>query len=247
MGFIRLDRKFFKNEYWTKKRSYSQAEAWLDLIQMARFEAEPTKKTLPNGRRIIIERGEVHASLRFLSARWSWGLTQVRTFLRNAVDSHQITQRVTQGENVITLCKYDDYNPLFLQENTPSNTPTTHRRHTDNTKLRKNKNVENVENVKNVKKDDNVNSDENVDTHKKEKRIREKKFFSPPALIDVESYFTENGYTTQAAKKFFDFYQVGDWKDSNGKQVQNWKQKSIAVWFKPENSIQKPPQNNVRL
>ena len=142
-GYIRLSRKFFKNEYWTKRRSYSQAEAWLDLIQMARFEAEPIKKALPNGRLIVIERGEIHASLRFLSARWDWGLMQVRTFLRNAVETHQITQRVTQGENVITLCKYDDYNPLILQnntpDNTPNNTPITHRQHTDNTNLKKEK------------------------------------------------------------------------------------------------------------
>ncbi|MDR2584753.1 MAG: DUF6291 domain-containing protein [Prevotellaceae bacterium] len=85
--------------------------------------------------------------------------------------------------------------------------------------------------------DDDVDVDVDVDDKKKK---REKKIFSPPALIDVENYFTENGYTTQAAKKFFDFYQAGNWKDSNGKQVQNWKQKSISVWFKPENQQQTP-------
>ena len=136
-GYIRLSRKFFRNDYWNKKRSFSQAEAWLDLIQMARFEAEPAKKTLPNGRQIVIERGEVHASLRFLSARWCWGLTQVRTYMRKAVETHQITQRVTQGENVITLLKYDVYNPLVFEkntpDNTPSNTPDENSQHTDNT------------------------------------------------------------------------------------------------------------------
>jgi hypothetical protein len=146
-GYIRLSRKFFENEYWTKKRTYSQAEAWLDLIQASRFEAEPTKKTLPNGRQISIERGEVHASLRYLSARWGWGLCKVRTFLQKAVKTHQITQRITQGENVITLCKYDDYNPIFFGEDTPNSTPNStpdglsiaHRPHTDQTKNKKEK------------------------------------------------------------------------------------------------------------
>jgi hypothetical protein len=152
-GFIRLSRKFFENEYWLKARSFSQAEAWLDLIQLSRFEAEPTKKILPNGRQISIERGEIHASLRYLSARWSWGSMQVRTFLRKAVLTHQITQRVTQGENIITLCKYDDYNPLISGNNTPNNTPNnkpiTHRQHTDDTNNKKEK-KEKKEKKKNI-------------------------------------------------------------------------------------------------
>jgi hypothetical protein len=140
-GYIRLSRKFFKNKYWLKERTHSQAEAWLDLIQMARFEAEPLSKVLASGRQIVIERGEIHASLRFLSARWKWGIMQVRTFLKECVISQQITQRITQGENIITLCKYNDYNPLFYEnitpDNTPDNTPVTHPYHTDNTNTKK--------------------------------------------------------------------------------------------------------------
>ncbi|MDR1097295.1 MAG: conserved phage C-terminal domain-containing protein [Tannerella sp.] len=30
---------------------------------------------------------------------------------------------MTQGESIITLCKYDEYNPLFISNNTPDNTP----------------------------------------------------------------------------------------------------------------------------
>jgi hypothetical protein len=142
-GFIRLSRKFFENEYWTKERSYSQAEAWLDLIQASRFEAEPTKKTLPNGRQISIERGEVHASLRYLSARWGWGLCKVHTFIKKAVKKHQIEQRIEQGENVITLCKYNDYNPIFFGEQTPirtpNSTPIEHRPNTGQTNNKKEK------------------------------------------------------------------------------------------------------------
>lgn len=54
-------------------------------------------------------------------------------------------------------------------------------------------------------------------------------------LEDVENYFFENGYSKQAAKKFFDYYSVANWQDSNGKKVKSWKQKAQAVWFKPEN------------
>ena len=62
-GFIRLNRKFFTNVYWSQQRTFSLSEAWLDLIQMARFDAEPATKELPNGRLITIKRGEIHAGL----------------------------------------------------------------------------------------------------------------------------------------------------------------------------------------
>ena len=56
-----------------------------------------------------------------------------------------------------------------------------------------------------------------------------------PNLDQVKSYFIENGYSEQSAVKAFNYYSVAGWKDSNGKQVRNWKQKMQSVWFKDEN------------
>lgn len=61
--------------------------------------------------------------------------------------------------------------------------------------------------------------------------------FTPPTLLEVENFFLENGYTKQAGKKAFMYYQDGNWKDSKGNQVKNWKQKMRGVWFKDENKI----------
>ena len=157
-GYIRLNRRFFSNAYWAKERTFSLAEAWLDLIQMARFEAEPAKVILQNRRELLIERGEIHASLRFLAKRWGWGVMQVRTFLKKSMLSHEITQRITHGENIITLCNYDKYNPIDYKNNTPNNTPITHRYHTDNTNNNKDNNVNKEKEIKiNVAKGINVN------------------------------------------------------------------------------------------
>ena len=38
-GFLRLSRRFFSNEMWKVAREFSECEAWLDLIQSARFDA----------------------------------------------------------------------------------------------------------------------------------------------------------------------------------------------------------------
>jgi phage replication O-like protein O len=69
------------------------------------------------------------------------------------------------------------------------------------------------------------------------KEKRKRKNFTPPDLEDVVNYFFSNGYTKESGKKAFEYYHEGDWKDSRGKQVLNWKQKMRGVWFKPENEI----------
>lgn len=58
---------------------------------------------------------------------------------------------------------------------------------------------------------------------------------------EIIDYFIDKGYTEESAKKFYDFYSVSDWKDSNGKKVINWKQKAQSVWFTEENKIKPEP------
>ena len=98
-----LDREFFDDEYWNQKRSFSFSEARLDLIQMSRFEEKPTSKILTNGREIAINQGEVHASLRFLSKRWNWGLDKTKRFIDKLNNKNQINRRTEQGESIIKV------------------------------------------------------------------------------------------------------------------------------------------------
>lgn len=69
------------------------------------------------------------------------------------------------------------------------------------------------------------------------KEKKPKKIFIPPILEDVKTYFKDNGYSEQSSVRFFNYYSTAEWKDSQGKQVRNWKQKALGVWFKPENKI----------
>ncbi len=64
---------------------------------------------------------------------------------------------------------------------------------------------------------------------------RSKDIFMPPSSDEVVTYFNENNYPEQVALKAFNYYNTAGWKDSAGKQVKNWKQKMISVWFKDEN------------
>lgn len=68
--------------------------------------------------------------------------------------------------------------------------------------------------------------------------------FKPPTVEEVRSYFRQNGYNMDTANKAFKYYSEAGWKDSGGKQVRNWKQKMVAVWFRDENRIKKAPNSD---
>jgi len=138
-GFIRLSRKFFNTDFWLQQRSFSLSEAWLDLIQLARFDAGPTFRTkiLLNGRKIGIKRGELHSSVRFLASRWGWGVEKTQKYLVMLVEKGMIERRTEQGETVINLVNYNTYNPPpkpppntgqytgQYTDRTPTSTPTS--------------------------------------------------------------------------------------------------------------------------
>lgn len=86
-----------------------------------------------------------------------------------------------------------------------------------------------------VKKFDLIN---NINNNIKENNIKEK--FSPPTLEEVIEYFKSRNLTESSAKRFFDYYTAGCWKDGKGDKIKNWKQKAIAVWDKPENREKTP-------
>lgn len=167
MAFIKIDRNFFEGKYWKQKRVFSQAEAWIDLVRTARFEIEPETRILSSGRYITIKRGEIHASIRFLAERWSWGTDKVKRFLDAAISEQAIERRTEQGESIITLLNYGIYNPVGDESQTanrtpnqtPIDTPTEHPSiHQPNTRKYKLKNIRTKEYKKYILSE--INSDD---------------------------------------------------------------------------------------
>ena len=111
-GFLRLSRRFFSNEMWNEARKFSECEAWLDLIQSARFEATgKAYSELIGGREISYSRGQYPASVSYLMKRWQWSDKKVRCFLAKLKKKGMIATSREQGMTIITLCNYDKYNP----------------------------------------------------------------------------------------------------------------------------------------
>ena len=77
----------------------------------------------------------------------------------------------------------------------------------------------------------------------KDNKGKKPKAFTPPTLEEIQAYIKERGSNVDA-KRFFDYYEQGGWKDSSGKPVRNWKQKMIAVWEKDKPATTPAPKKN---
>lgn len=108
-GFIKLYRSFFDNKIWQAARAFSECEAWIDLIQSARFEASPTTSRI-GGYEVTWGRGEYPASNRFLARKWGRSEQWVKTFLGKLKREGMITTNNLQGVNVITLVNFEKFN-----------------------------------------------------------------------------------------------------------------------------------------
>ncbi len=76
------------------------------------------------------------------------------------------------------------------------------------------------------KKADNDNdNDKGNDKDTKEKKSIQKKNFEPPTLDEVKAWFIEQGSTAEAGAKAWQYYTDGNWIDSKGTPVRNWRQK----------------------
>ena len=96
-----------------------------------------------------------------------------------------------------------------------------------NNKLKKNISSTYVKHMENENENEDINKDDN------NKGKPKKSKFIPPSVDEVVKFFEDNGYTN--GDKAWNYYNDGDWKDKNGDQVSNWKQKMRMVWFKDEN------------
>ena len=120
-GYIMLSRRFFASEKWQAARAFSDCEAWIDLIQSARFEASPTTSRI-GCYEVTWNRGQYPASNRFLAKKWGRSEQWVKSFLGKLKREKMITTDNSQGVNVITLTNYDKYNGDAVV-NPPCNPP----------------------------------------------------------------------------------------------------------------------------
>ena len=106
-SFLMLARRIFGHHLWLEPRTFSRAEAWLDLLQTAAW--APHKRVIA-GHVIEIPRGGLVAAVRWLSDRWKWSNTKVCLFLDVLAKENMITREKRHGITLLIICKYDVYN-----------------------------------------------------------------------------------------------------------------------------------------
>ena len=149
--YIPISRRIFEHPFWCEDRVFSRFEAWLDIVQSARF--EDTKQPIGN-RFIEVKRGQMLVSLRFLAGRWQWSTKKVNSFLDLLIQDKMIIKETPKetGQTVITICNYDKYNfisqELETEKKQQGNTKETARKQQGN-KINK-------DNKENKLKEDNI-------------------------------------------------------------------------------------------
>jgi DNA-binding transcriptional MocR family regulator len=78
-------------------------------MQAARFEVSQGRMLI--GMKVIRwNRGELVASVRYLSTRWKWSIGKVLRFLELLESEQMISKRQEFGQSIISLCNYSFYN-----------------------------------------------------------------------------------------------------------------------------------------
>jgi len=206
-GFIRLSRKYFEHSYWTEKRTFSAAEAWLDLIASARFEIDPG--TVHIKMKIIqINRGELPASVRFLARRWSWSKDKVARYLNNLENDTMISRETRQGETVITILNYNKFNPLSIEFcDTGDDSNKDANRTLTRTEVRTEVRTEagQIKEYKEEKKEESLSA-------------QREKFYFP--VLEI-FYFRNLKTPVRVANDFFTHYEKTGWRDKNGNLIRD--------------------------
>lgn len=124
-GTVNISRDIWRDTAF-KTEPFTEREAFIWIIMEASY--KPRQKRVANVS-VDLERGQLATSVRFMCEAWNWSKSRVDRFLKRLEKRDMIGTDSGTGVNVITVCKYDDY------QNAPRNggTPDSEKRDTSGT------------------------------------------------------------------------------------------------------------------
>jgi hypothetical protein len=104
-GTVNISRRIWDDKAF-KPETFSEREAFIWMIMEASYKprAKPVGKIW-----VDTERGQLACSVRFMCEAWDWSKSKVDRFLKRLKKRDMIDIESGTGINVITVCKYDDY------------------------------------------------------------------------------------------------------------------------------------------
>tara|TARA_R110000796_G_scaffold31963_2_gene84199 strand:+ start:59 stop:748 length:690 start_codon:yes stop_codon:yes gene_type:complete len=157
-------------------------------------------------RGVSIKRGEFLTGRKELAKETGLSEQQIKTALNKLKSTQEITIKVTNKFSIIKVENYYSYQDKKNDSNQQTTQPTTNNQTT-------------------IKQQSTTTKNE-----KKEKNEKKVSKFTKPTLKEVEDYNNSRGDLVDS-KKFFDYYEAGNWTDQKGNKIKNWKQKLIT-WEK---------------
>jgi hypothetical protein len=113
-GTVNVSRRIW-NDTAFKAEPFTEREAFVWMVMEASYKAR--EKRIGN---VVVQlnRGELATSVRFMCQAWDWSKSRVDRFLKRLENRDMIGTESGTGINVITVCKYDEY------QNTPNESGT---------------------------------------------------------------------------------------------------------------------------
>lgn len=107
-GWLKLHRRIHDSEMWSEQRVFSKAEAWIDLLLMARWQKAP-HNVVVGMHTFTLNRGEILNTTRELGVRWGWSKAKVHRFLRWLEKRNSIRHDNETVISRVTIVNYEDY------------------------------------------------------------------------------------------------------------------------------------------
>jgi hypothetical protein len=122
-GYVLIARGILSHPRFKPHGPYTRAEAWLWLIEAAAFKDRSAPVLAGRQRKmVLIARGELSHSVRYLAKAWQWSTNRVLRFLAELQMDHSIETRTETGQTIISLCNYDTYQAPFHDVETQTET-----------------------------------------------------------------------------------------------------------------------------
>jgi hypothetical protein len=88
------------------KEPFTHREAWCWLIEKALWKELPVKV---NGPVLLLKRGQLSYSIRYMAKGWEWTNSKVERFLSRLKSEAMIETSAETGQLVITICNYNKF------------------------------------------------------------------------------------------------------------------------------------------
>lgn len=131
-GYFLVARGMLSHPRFKPKSAFSNAEAWIWLIENAAFTARDVAVMVGTDRRVIhLDPGQLSYSIRYLAEAWKWSPNRVQRFFDVLRMDQSMCTATDTPQTVITLCNYSKYQRPSEQADTATNTRSNTRSDTN--------------------------------------------------------------------------------------------------------------------